>query len=63
MPSSQIPIIKSRSGYKWTIPELLCLEREHDLLGLSVEEIAIRHRRSVVAIIWRLEQEGLISSN
>lgn len=57
-----MPEIKSRSGNKWTIPELIDLEREHDLLGLSVEEIAVRHRRSVFAIIWRLELEGFVTS-
>jgi len=50
--------IKSRFGNKWTIPELIALEREHDLLELSVAEIAKRHGRSVLAIVWRLEQEG-----
>lgn len=38
------------------------IKREHDLLGLSVEEIAVRHRRSVFAIIWRLELEGFVTS-
>jgi len=47
-----------RFGKKWSIPELIALEREHELLELSVEEIAKRHGRSVSAIIWRLEIEG-----
>ena len=55
----QMPeIICPRFGNRWTIPELIALEREHDLLQLSVEEIAKRHGRSVLAIVWRLEQEG-----
>lgn len=53
-----LPEPNSRSGKKWTIPELILLEREHDLLQLSVEEIAKRHGRSVLAIVWRLELEG-----
>ena len=44
-----------RSGNKWTIPELNALEREYELLELTVQEIAVRHKRSVLAIVVRLE--------
>lgn len=53
-----MPEINSRAGNRWTIPEVLSLQREHELLELGVEEIAKRHGRSVLAIIWRLELEG-----
>ena len=47
-----------RFGKKWTIPELIALEREYDLLELTVQEIAKRHQRSVSAIEARLAYEG-----
>lgn len=50
-----------RSYFKWTITELLALQREFELLGLSVEEIAEKHGRSDMAICMRLQQEGMIN--
>jgi ABC-type Zn2+ transport system substrate-binding protein/surface adhesin len=52
----------NRHGKKWTIPEVLKLHREYELLNLSVDEIAKNHRRSVASILYKLEVEGLISS-
>jgi hypothetical protein len=49
-----------RAGNKWTIPELITLQREYELLELTVPEIAERHKRSVFAIVARLESEGLV---
>lgn len=49
-----------RAGNKWTIPELIALQREYELLELTVQEIAQRHKRSVFAIVARLESEGLV---
>ena len=49
-----------RAGNKWTIPELLTLQREYELLELTVQEIAERHKRSAFAIVARLESEGLV---
>jgi len=49
-----------RAGNKWTIPELITLQREYELLELTVQEIAERHKRSVFAIVARLESEGLV---
>ena len=49
-----------RAGNKWTIPELIALQREYELLELTVQEIAERHKRSVFAIVARLESEGLV---
>jgi hypothetical protein len=51
-----------RSGFKWTINELLSLQREYDLLELTVQQIAEKHQRSVTAILYRLEDEGFINS-
>lgn len=52
----------TRRGNKWTINEVLTLQREYELLELSVQEIAERHKRSVTAILCKLEAEGFISS-
>jgi len=49
--------VRSRARKTWSITEALSLQREYELLGLSFEEIADRHKRSVSAIISRLETE------
>ena len=49
-----------RSGNKWTVNELISLQREYELLELTIKEIAIKHQRSVEAILFRLESEGFI---
>lgn len=51
-----------RYGNKWNINELLALQREYELLEWSIQEIAEKHRRSVDAILFRLESEGYISA-
>ncbi len=51
-----------RSGRKWTINELLTLQREYELLELTVQEIAERHNRSELAILYKLQSEELIDS-
>jgi hypothetical protein len=48
----------SRHGNKWAVNELLNLQREFELLGLSAQEIAKLHGRSVNAIQFRLVDEG-----
>ena len=52
-----------RNGKHWTIAECLRLEREYDLLKLSVDEIAVRHNRSPNAIMFKLDQECLANYN
>jgi hypothetical protein len=52
-----------RSGFKWTINECLRLEREYDLLKLSVDEIALLHQRSHYAIMCKLDAEGIADFN
>ena len=49
-----------RHYFKWTITEILALEREYELLELSVQEIAIKHKRTSSAIIYKLIAEGMI---
>lgn len=51
-----------RQGNKWTINELISLQREYELLELTVKQIADKHQRSETAILYRLESEGLIES-
>lgn len=51
-----------RQGNKWTINELISLQREYELLELTVQEISANHQRSETAILYKLESEGLIDS-
>jgi hypothetical protein len=51
-----------RRGNKWSVNELLQLQREYELLEWTVQEIADKHQRSVTAIMFRLEDEGFINS-
>lgn len=48
---------RSRNGNRWTINEILSLQREFELLELSIPEIADKHQRSVSAIENRLVDE------
>ena len=48
-----------RFGNRWTINECLQLEREYDLLELSIDEMAERHKRTPNAIMLKLDSEGL----
>ena len=52
-----------RNGYKWSVNECLRLEREYDLLQLSVPEMAKLHGRTINAIMFKLQSEGLDSYN
>ena len=60
---NNIDINAWRNGYKWTINECLRLEREYDLLKLSVPEMAILHKRTINAIMCKLQDEGLDTFN
>jgi hypothetical protein len=52
-----------RNGYKWSINECLQLEREYDLLKMSVPDMALKHNRTINAIMFKLEAEGLDTYN
>ena len=54
--------IYRRSGFKWTVNELISLQREYELLEWTVHQIAEKHERSVEAILFRLEEEEFITS-
>ena len=62
MISYNIMSIYKRSGKKWSVNELLTLQREYELLELDVQQISSRHERSVEAILSKLESEGFIST-
>jgi hypothetical protein len=47
---------------KWTTSEILTLQREYELLELTVPEIAQRHKRTIKSIMYKLENEGFIDS-
>lgn len=53
----------ARFGKRWTINECLQLQREFELLQLSINEIAKRHQRTPNAIMFKLEQEGFADYN
>jgi hypothetical protein len=53
---------QTRNGKRWSVNELLRLQREYELLEWSVQEIAESHQRTVTAILYKIEQEGFISS-
>ena len=55
-------ITTMRHHNKWSVNEVLTLQREYELLELSVDEIATRHKRSMRAILFKLQAEGFISS-
>ena len=53
----------SRFGFKWNVNECLRLQREFELLKLSVPEIAGLHGRTIKAIIYKISEEGFASFN
>ena len=53
----------TRNGKRWTVNECIQLQREFELLQLSVSEIAFRHKRTPNAIIFKLDHEGLANYN
>ena len=61
--SNNVDINAWRNGYKWSVNECLRLEREYDLLELSVPDMAILHKRTMNAIMFKLQAEGLDTFN
>ena len=52
-----------RNGYRWRVNEILSLQREYELLGMSIDEIAEKHNRTPNAIMFKLDQEGFADYN
>jgi hypothetical protein len=53
----------SRFGFKWNVNECLRLQREFELLKLSVPEIAALHGRTIKAIMYKIDLEGFATFN
>ena len=53
----------SRNGFKWSVNEILSLQREFELLGWSIDEIAQKHNRTPNSIMHKLDQEGFAEYN
>jgi len=53
---------EKRAGKRWTISEIIKLQREYELLELNIQEIAFRHQRSVESILFKLQIEGFIEN-
>ena len=51
-----------RIGKKWSIPEILSLQREYQLLNMSIDEIANKHKRTPKAIMYKLSHENFAAS-
>lgn len=51
-----------RHNFKWNVNELLSLQREYELLEMTIQDIAIKHERSIDAILFRLQKEGFIET-
>ena len=51
-----------RNNKRWNIHEVIRLQREYELLELSIQEIAKKHERSERAILCKLEKEGFIDN-
>lgn len=52
----------TRRGNKWTVNEILSLQREYELLEMDIQEIALKHGRSVQAILYKLDKEEIINN-
>jgi hypothetical protein len=53
----------TRNRKRWTINECIDLQREYELLELSIDEIAMKHKRTPKAIMFRLDHEGFADYN
>jgi DNA-binding PadR family transcriptional regulator len=52
-----------RKGKRWNTQEILRLQREYELLNISIDEIAKLHERTVYAILAKVEQEEFIDDS
>ena len=53
----------NRIGNRWTVNEVLSLQREFELLNLDIDTIALRHQRTPNAIMFKLDEEGFADYN
>jgi len=52
----------TRHGNRWNVNEVLSLQREYELLEWTVQQIADKHKRSVLSIVYKLHAEGFTAS-
>ena len=52
-----------RQGFKWSINEILSLQREFELLDWDINTISHKHKRSPNAIMYKLGEEGFANFN
>lgn len=52
----------SRHNKRWNVNEELKLQREYELLNMTIQEIADSHQRTEEAILCKLQKEGFIQS-
>ena len=52
----------NRNGNRWTVNELLSLQREYELLEWTIQQIAVKHQRTERAILFKLGSEGFVTS-
>jgi hypothetical protein len=52
----------SRHNKRWNVNEELKLQREYELLNMTIQEIAESHERTEEAILCKLQKEGFIRS-
>ena len=55
-------MVLNRNNFKWNVNEILSLQREYELLEMTIQDIASKHERSVEAILYRLKQEEFIET-
>jgi len=53
----------SRAGFKWSVNEILSLQREFELLEWNIDQIALKHKRTPDAIMYKLDEEGFADFN
>ena len=54
--------LPQRHNFKWNVNELLSLQREYELLEMNIQDISAKHGRTIVSILYRLQQEGFIET-
>lgn len=55
--------IHNRVGKRWSVNEVLALQREFELLGWNIDQIAEKHQRTPNGIMFKLDQEGFADYN
>jgi hypothetical protein len=53
----------NRVGKRWSVNEVLALQREFELLDWSIDQIAEKHQRTPNGIMFKLDQEGFADYN